>query len=447
MAYGALGGGTFLAQNKILPGSYINYVSVPRASNLFSDRGYAAIGMPLDWGLSGGIITLEPADLRTESLEIVGYSYTNDKIKPLREIMKGAKVLYLYRLNDNGGKKAEGSLGETLKITAKYEGIVGNEIMISCENDIDTEGAFVVTTRVDGTRVDEQVVKKATELEDNKFVDFKASGDALTLTAGVKLAGGANGSVTGESYSNFLEIIEKYDFNCIGYAGTDEVIKDLYNQFTKRMRDDEGVKFQTVVYNMKPTKANYEGTINIKNKVTDDENEAALVYWVTGQEAGVDVNRSITNKLYDGDYKIFTKFKTRDAKEAIIKGYFFFYEKNEEVRVLEDINSFTEFTLYKNEDFSKNQVMRVLDQRAKDISIIFNKRYLGKVQNNEDGRIAFWNELVRHANTLTELGAIEDYDPKDTTVEKGYAKDAVVVKDYLLPVMAMQKLYMTIWVR
>ena len=91
--------------------------------------------------------------------------------------------------------------------------------------------------------------------------------------------------------------------------------------------------------------------------------------------------------------------------------------------------------------------MRVLDQRAKDISIIFNKRYLGKVQNNEDGRIAFWNELVRHANTLTELGAIEDYDPKDTTVEKGYAKDAVVVKDYLLPVMAMQKLYMTIWVR
>ena len=447
MAYGALGGGTFLVQNKILPGSYINYVSVPRASNLFSDRGYAAIGMPLDWGLTGGIITLEPADLQTEALELLGYSYTSNKIKPLREMMKGAKVIYLYRLNDNGGKKAEGTLGENLKIIAKYEGIVGNNIMVSCQNDIDEDGGYVVTTRVDGVRVDEQVVKKATELKNNKFVDFNASGDALTLSAGVKLAGGANGGVTGQSHSNFLEIIEKYDFNCLGYAGTDETVKELYNQFTKRMRDDEGVKFQTVIYNMDPTKANYEGTINLKNKVVDDENEAALVYWVTGQEAGVDVNRSITNKLYDGDYKVFTNFKTREAKEAIKNGYFFFYEKNEEVRVLEDINSFTEFTLYKNEDFSKNQVMRVLDQRAKDISIIFNKRYLGKVQNNEDGRIAFWNELVRHANTLTELGAIEDYDPEDTTVEKGYAKDAVVVKDYLLPVMAMQKLYMTIWVR
>ena len=213
------------------------------------------------------------------------------------------------------------------------------------------------------------------------------------------------------------------------------------------MRDDEGVKFQLVTHGMEPRKANFEGTVNIFNDVLESNSKGNLVYWVTGWEAGVEVNRSLTNKEYDGEYTINTKYKTRDAKEAIKKGYFYFYEKNDEIRVLEDINSFTEFTLYKNEDFSKNQVIRVLDQRAKDISIIFNRRYLGKVQNNEDGRIAFWNELVTHAKTLSNLGAIEDYDPKDTTVEKGFAKDAVVVQDWLLPVMAMQKLYMTIWVR
>ena len=92
--------------------------------------------------------------------------------------------------------------------------------------------------------------------------------------------------------------------------------------------------------------------------------------------------------------------------------------------------------------------MRVLDQRAIDIAIIFNKMYLGKVQNNRDGRIAFWNELVNHANTLIKLGAIEDYEgERDTVVEKGIEKDSVVVQDYLTPVMAMQKLYQTIWVR
>lgn len=447
MAYGALGGGTFLTQNKILPGSFINYISVPRASNLFTDRGYATIGLDLDWGADGEIITIEPGDLQTESLVTLGYDYTHEKMKPLREIMKGAKTLYLYRLNDNGGKKAQGTVGDTLTVVAKYEGIRGNDIMISVENDIDVEDAFFVITRMDGIVVDEQVVKNATELENNKVVEFRAVGDALTLTAGTELSGGENGTVTGQSHSNYLEIIEKYDFNAIGYAGTDDVVKGLYKEFTRRMRDDEGVKFQCVVYNHPKTKANFEGLINGFNKVLDDENIAALVYWITGQEAGVAVNRSITNKLYDGEYKIDTKFKTRELKDALVDGYFVFYEKNEEIRVLEDINSFIEFTLYKNEDFSKNQVIRVLDQRAKDISIIFNKRYLGKVQNNEDGRIAFWNELVRHADTLTELGAIEDYNSEDTTVEKGFAKDAVVVHDYLLPVMAMQKLYMTIWVR
>ena len=49
----ALGGGTFTAQNKVLPGAYINFVSLAAASATLSDRGIAAIGLELDWGASG----------------------------------------------------------------------------------------------------------------------------------------------------------------------------------------------------------------------------------------------------------------------------------------------------------------------------------------------------------------------------------------------------------
>ncbi|MET3616593.1 hypothetical protein ABID14_000213 [Peptoniphilus olsenii] len=445
MAYGALGGGTFLTQNKVLPGSYINYVSVPRASNFFSDRGYATIGMELDWGETGKIITLEASDLQNESLELLGYSFTDDKMKPLRDLMQGAKTLYLYRLNDEGGKKATATIG-SLTVTAKYEGIRGNDIQIIIEKDIDEDGYLVITKMGDAT-INEQLVKKATELKENSAVVFSSESDELETTVGTKLTGGENGKVVGESHSRYLEEVEKYDFNVIGYAGTDETVKLLYKEFMRRMREDEGVKFQLVLYNMKKDKANHKGLINVFNKVTDDENEAAVVYWVTGQEAGCPINRSLTNKIYGGEYVIDTGYKKREAEQAIKNGYFFFYGRNDEVRVLEDINSFTEFTLYQNSDFSKNQVIRVLDQRAKDIAIIFNKYYLGKVQNNEDGRIGFWNELVKHAETLTELGAIEDYESNDSTVEKGFEKDAIVVHDFLMPVMAMQKLYMTIHVR
>ena len=384
MAYGALGGGTFLAQNKVLPGAYINYISVPRASNFFSDRGYATIGLELDWGATGEVITIEPADLQNDSLELLGYSFTDKKMKALRDLMQGAKTLYLYRLNDDGGAKAKATIG-ALTVTAKHTGIRGNDIQIIIEKDVD-EASYLVTTKMGDATISQESIKKLS-------------------------------------------------------------IKLLYKEFMRRMREDEGVKFQLVVYQMKLAQANHKGLINLFNKATDDDNEAALVYWLTGQEAGCPINRSLTNKLYSGEYEIDTKYKKREAEQAIKNGYFFFYERNDEVRVLEDINSFTEFTLYQNVDFSKNQIIRVLDQRAKDAAIIFNKFYLGKVQNNTDGRIGYWNELVRHAGTLSDLGAIEDYESKDTTVEKGHEKDAVVVHDFLMPVMAMQKLYMEIHVR
>lgn len=446
MAYGALGGGTFLTQNKVLPGSYINYISVPRATKFFSDRGYATIGLELDWGATGEIITIEPAELQNESLELLGYDYAHEKMKPLRDLMQGAKTLYLYRLNDNGGSEAKATIG-SLTATAKYKGVRGNDIQIIIEKDVDVDKGYIVTTKFGKTTVCEQRATKGSDLKDNPVVVFNASDEELTTTAGLKLTGGENGTTLAESHSRYLEEIEKYDFNVIGYAGVDPTIKLLYKEFMRRMREDEGVKFQLVVYNMETAKANHKGLINVKNSVTDVENEASAVYWVTGQEAGCPINRSLTNKLYGGEYKINTKYKKREAEQAIKSGYFFFYERNKEVRVLEDINSFTEFTLYQNVDFSKNQVIRVLDQRAKDIAIIFNKYYLGKVQNNEDGRIGFWNELVKHAETLSALGAIEDYDSKDSTVEKGHEKDTIIVHDYLMPVMAMQKLYMTILVR
>ena len=48
----ALGGGTFLVQNKILPGAYINFISVANASASLSDRGIATLPLSMDWGRS-----------------------------------------------------------------------------------------------------------------------------------------------------------------------------------------------------------------------------------------------------------------------------------------------------------------------------------------------------------------------------------------------------------
>lgn len=61
----ALGGGTFTTMNKILPGTYINFVSAPRASAALSDRGIAAMPAEFDWGPEGAVFPLSRANSKS----------------------------------------------------------------------------------------------------------------------------------------------------------------------------------------------------------------------------------------------------------------------------------------------------------------------------------------------------------------------------------------------
>lgn len=446
---GALGGGFWLTQNMILPGSYINFISAARPSNLFSERGYAAIGLSLDWGQENEIIEMNQADLQKNTLEMFGVEYTHESMKPLRELLKGAKTLYLYRLN-SGGVKATATLAP-LTATAKYSGTIGNKLKVVIETSIDVPGSFDVITFLGTKKIETQTVETVEELKANAYIVFTGTG-APVASAGITLTGGTNAAVSGESHSDFLEKVEPYTFNTIGYMGTDELIKALYIAFAMRLRDQEGIKTQAIVY--KKNTANHEGVISVENTVLDEgATGAELVYWVTGQEAGVAVNRSLTNAIYDGEYSMELAFKKSDYEKGLQQGKFLFYLdkdmlKGDRVRVLQDINTFTEFSLYKNQDFSYNQVIRVLDQIAIDVARIFNERFLGKSENTQDGRVGFWGEIITHHKTLQQLGAIEEFDgDKDVTVVKGEAKNAVVVMDYVMPVMATEKLYMTVVVR
>lgn len=436
----ALGGGFFLTQNKVLPGAYINFISAARASATLSDRGIAAMPFVADWGEEGKVIEVTTEDFQKYSLQLFGYDYTHPQMQMFREIFKNAKVLYGYRLN-SGTTKAKNDYA-----VAKYGGSRGNAITIVIENDVDTEGGFLVKTLLDNTEADIQSVKKAQELQDNDFVTFQKEA-TLQTTAGMPLTGGTDGEGrTGANYQKFLEKIEKYSFHTLGCNTAEQEIIDLFIAFTKRMRDEQGVKFQTVVY--RAENADYEGIISVENKLLNvDENlfgEFSLVYWVTGASAGCAVNKSNVNKVYDGEYEIDTNYTQRQLEDGVKKGKFLFHKVGEEVRVLDDINTFVSVTVDKNEDFQSNQVIRVLDQIGNDIAVLFNTKYLGKVQNNNAGRIAFWNDLVTYNNELQRLQAITDFEPEQLIVEQGESKKSVVVTNPVTPVMAMSKLYMTV---
>lgn len=426
----ALGGGTFLVQNKVLPGAYINFISRPRAMGQLGERGTVCVGLEMDWG-KPGMQTVEAAEFRTESKRLFGYDSQQEQLKELREIfLHGAKVK-LYRLN--GGKAATATEG-ALTVTAKYGGTRGNDLRITIASNVDEEGAFDVTTFLETEPMDSQTVQLLEELQENDFVTFQGTGTP-TAAVGISLTGGTTEEAKGSAYTEFLAAAEAEDFQVLAYNGTDTVTKKLFVNFTKRLREEEGVKFVTVLHGY--PKADHEGVISVGTA-------PELVYWVAGASAGAEVNESLTNAVYDGEYAVEAKQKKSDYIKGIREGQFLFYEEEGKLRVLRDINSFTSFEPTKNSDFSSNRVVRVLDGIANDVAQIFSKYYLGKQSNNADGRNLLKAEILAYHEQLMQIGAIEAFTAEDVRVEKGVEKQDVVVYESIQPVDAMEKLYMQV---
>ncbi|HCQ5570160.1 TPA: phage tail sheath family protein [Clostridioides difficile] len=432
----ALGGGTFVTQNKILPGSYINFISAKRATSSLSDRGIVAMPLELDWGIDEEVFQVTNDDFEKYSTKFFGYDYTHDKLKGLRDLFKNIRLGYFYKLNK--GVKASCTIA-----IAKYSGIRGNDLKVIVTTNIDDNTKFDVVTLLDNKKVDTQIAKVITDLQDNDYITWKKDA-TLEASAGLVFTGGTNGeAVTGAEYQAFLDKIESYSFNALGCLAITTEIKSLFVEFTKRMRDKVGAKFQTVLY--KKSDADYEGVVSVENKIKDTGLlESSLVYWTTGAIAGCDINKSNTNKKYDGEFDVDVNYTQIQLEEALKSGKFIFHKVGDEVHVLEDINTFVSFTDDKNDDFSSNQSVRVLDQIANDIATLFNDKYLGKVPNDKAGRISFWNDVVKHHKELENIRAIEDFKTDDVSVELGNDKKTVIVSDAVKVINAMSKLYMTV---
>ncbi len=456
----AYGGGTWLTQNKILPGTYVNFSSVSRASATLSDRGIAAAPFALPWGPVDEVRLIEQGDFQKDSFELFGFDYSDNAMLALREIFLHATKVFCYRLRAENAEKAECDYA-----AAKYVGSRGNDIRIIIASNPDVSDGYIVTTMVGSKTVDEQAVKDWAALKNNNWVDWKTNvkfgtADAddpegtvyATATAGMALTGGADGEVSSGAHQDFLNAIESYAFNTlccpvVGDTETNTATVSLYVSFTKRLRDKIGAKFQLVAY--RPQNADYEGVIGLWNSAVhtsiENVNKAILTYWLTGAQAGVNVNESLTNTQYDGELTVDVGYKQSELEEAIQKGRFIFHNANGKVVVLEDINTLVTLKENFGDVFQMNQTIRVCDQIANDIAVLFNARYLGIVQNDETGRASLWNDVVYYLTELQRLRAIENLNTEKITCELGRTKKSVLLTIRDLNVInAMSRLYMAV---
>lgn len=437
-----MAGGNFTIRNKVRPGVYVNFESAPKAIGTLGERGIVSLPLSLSWGEPKVVMTIEAGE---DTMDKLGYPVTDEKLLLVREALKRARKLLLYRVNT--GTQASAT-SDNLTATARWDGVRGNDLSIAVAASVDDENKFDVRTLLNGDEVDLQTVETVADLQANDWVVFSGSG-SLSAAAGIPLTGGADGTATNQDYLDYLAAVEVHDFHTLGLPSTDSTVKSAFVSFCKRLRDDEGKKVQVVLENYPA--ADYEGVISVKNGVVLDDGTtlaaAQATAWVAGAIAGAQVNQSLTYTAYDGAVDVAPRYTNTQIAAALQAGEFVFTPSNGRALVEQDINTLTGFTPAKGAAFSKNRVIRVLDGINNDFLRIFSEFYVGKISNNEDGRNLLKGECINYMQTLQGINAVQNFDSQtDITISAGSGTDAVVIETAVQPVDAIEKIYVTVTV-
>ena len=431
-------GGNWVEQNKVRPGVYVNFEQVIAAATV-SRRGIVAMPLDLNWGAEESVIEVTP---ETDTLPIFGATLAD--IVPLREALKRAKSVLAYRLNPSAtGVKATVTSGN-LVATAKYTGTTGNSLKVVIEEDGEH---FDVKTYLGTTLVDsQQDVDTVADLENNDYVVFTGAG-VLAATAGATLTTGTTVAITATQHSNFRAAVEPLDWDVMGLYGiTDNTVKGTYETYIRRLRDEEGNKVQLVLEIHYA--ADYEGVTSVKNGVTLTDGTvltaAQAVAWVSGAMAKAQTYESLTHDTYEGANDVATKYTASQIETALGNGEFLFTLSGSIARVEYDINTLTTYTSNKGSMFSKNRVVRTLDAINNDIVDIGDNYFIGKIDNNADGRNLLKNEIIKYLESLQNNNSIQNFSSSDVSVVAGTATDAVVVSIAIQTVDSIEKVYITV---
>ncbi|HFL0606053.1 TPA: phage tail sheath family protein [Listeria monocytogenes] len=445
-------GGTFsTGVEKIRPGIYTNFKAAAVERTKAGERGTVALPLAASWGAAKQFVEISKEEDVEKKLGLV---LSHPSFLLLREAMKLAKTVLVYRLND--GVKATATLATAVIVTAKYGGVVGNSITLKVSENVVDSSKKDVTTYLNEVAVDRQVVGTASELIDSNYVTFKTTSTSeLQNTSGTTLVGGTDQVVTNLDYTQFLISAEGEYFDTIALpvTNTDLALKTSFVSFVKRMRDEQGVKIKGVVANMP---ADYEGVINVRNGVTLQDGTVLephqVVAWVAGADASASMLKSNTFVKYEGAIDATPRLANDETEEALQNGEFVltFDARDKAVYVEQDINSLVTFDKEKSSKFRKNKISRILDGINNDTrrnildAIKERKDANTDIPADDNGVQYILSMQTAYLNELQSSGAIANFDSTaDVTVSLNENADGFIVNQSVQPVDSGEKFYFT----
>lgn len=246
-----------------------------------------------------------------------------------------------------------------------------------------------------------------------------------------------------------LTMLKTIDFDVLvyPYSGTGfTAMQQAIVAWVKAMVSEEGTGIQGILADYT---ADSELLINVAHGVELVDGTTLTVAqttaWVGGITAGANINQSNTGRKYIGAIDVVPRMTKTEMEAAIAAGKFIFkVDTAQNVTAVYDINSLTAVTVDKGPQFKKNRVIRTIQGINNDITEIFESNYVGKVNNNADGRSLLRATLIEYFNELQRLNAIQNFVAEDISVNAGTASDAVVIDCYIQPIDSVEKIYITV---
>ena len=459
-----------IGEKKTRPGVYFRYENYGAPPVAGADDGTCAVTIQSDWGPVNQPVLIEDYD---DIEKIFG---TGGTTAAALEVFKGgAKRAYVVRLG--GGSPTSGSLNlkdttvesakDVIKIALKYPGkrefsvtvrptladkTVTELILTSGTEQLERLTFSNTTNSVKGL-LDAYAEKGSDYIVISKIADSTTKLADVTQT---KIAGGADPTVSNDSYTKAFETLEPYRFNVLALDTVTTAVQLMAQLFLNRIYENgrfcmgvfgenAATAFDTKCKNA--SAFNSYQVVDVGNGFIDSAGVEYDGYLaaarVAGMIAGTPSNQSITHAAVTGATELTEAFTNAQYEQAIKSGLLTFSVSSAKtVWVEQGINTLVLPSQLEDEGWKKIKRTKVrfeLFQRLNDTV----EGLVGKINNDPDGRMTVvqccngvCNTMVSEGKLLA--GAYVEVDPNNAP--QGDSAWFVVYAD---DIDSLEKLYFT----